>query len=111
MYTLVDADMASNVFNWQWVAGTGLDAAPYFRIFNPMTQSQKFDGDGEYIRKYVPEIAALDNKWIHTPWDAPEDILHSAGITLDETYPKPIVDYATSREKTLETLKKCTQKS
>ena len=103
--TLVDADLAVNAFSWQWVAGCGADAAPYFRIFNPITQGQKFDPDGEYIRKYVPEIADLPDKYLHTPWAAPDDVLSDAGVILDETYPRPIVDHKMARERALEAFK------
>ncbi len=90
--TLLDADTANNTAGWQWVAGSGADAAPYFRIFNPVTQSAKFDPGGDYIRTYVPELRDLPDKLIHAPWDAPALILQGAGITLGKTYPKPIVD-------------------
>jgi deoxyribodipyrimidine photo-lyase len=80
--TLVDADLASNAGNWQWVAGCGADAAPYFRIFNPVLQGRKFDADGGYVRRFVPELAALDAKYIHAPWEAPRGILAEAGVTL-----------------------------
>lgn len=103
--TLVDADAASNPANWQWVAGSGADAAPYFRIFNPMTQGQKFDADGAYVRIWVPEIARLPNKLLNTPWEAPEDVLRAAGIALGETYPTPIVDHKLARERALEAYK------
>ena len=99
---LVDADLANNSASWQWIAGCGADAAPYFRIFNPILQSKKFDPDGDYIRKYVPELKKLDTKHIHTPWEAPEDVLKKAGVKLGETYPKPIVDHSQAREKALE---------
>jgi len=95
---LVDADLASNSASWQWVAGCGADASPYFRIFNPVTQGQKFDSDGEYVRKYVPEIAKLPNKFLFSPWEAPLLILKESGIVLGDTYPKPIVDLKKSRE-------------
>ncbi len=103
--TLVDADLAVNAFSWQWVAGCGADAAPYFRIFNPITQGQKFDPDGTYIRTYVPEIADLPDKYLHTPWAAPDDVLHDAGVKLDETYPRPIIDHKMARERALEAFK------
>ncbi len=96
--TLVDADKGNNTLGWQWVAGSGPDAAPYFRIFNPILQSKKFDPEGDFIRKWIPEIATLETKWIHTPWEAPEDILRGAGITLGKTYPLPIVDHADARK-------------
>ncbi|MBT8197649.1 MAG: DNA photolyase family protein [Acidimicrobiia bacterium] len=100
---LVDGDVAQNVGNWQWVAGTGVDAAPYFRVFNPVTQSKKFDPSGEYIRRWVPELAELGNAHIHAPWESGPLELAAAGITLDDTYPLPIVDHAEARERCLET--------
>jgi deoxyribodipyrimidine photo-lyase len=99
--TLVDADAASNPANWQWVAGSGADAAPYFRIFNPVLQGQKFDPLGTYVRRYVPEIAPLQDILIHEPWVAPGSALAQAGIKLGTTYPKPIVDHATARSRAL----------
>ena len=98
---LLDADLASNSASWQWVAGTGADAAPYFRIFNPLTQGQKFDKQGNYVRQYCPELTKLPDKYIHTPWLAPQDILDYAQIKLGETYPHPIVDLKNSREAAL----------
>lgn len=98
---LVDADVAQNVGNWQWVAGTGADAAPYFRVFNPVTQGQKFDPDGEYVRRYVPELAELDVRYLHAPWEAGPLELEAAGIDLGDTYPEPIVDHAFARERVL----------
>lgn len=103
--TLVDADLAQNSFNWQWVAGCGADAAPYFRIFNPITQSEKFDAHGEYLRRWLPELKHLPNKYIHAPWLAPEAVLHDAGIVPGKDYPKPIVDLKQSRERALEDYK------
>jgi deoxyribodipyrimidine photo-lyase len=103
--TLVDADLASNTANWQWVAGCGADAAPYFRIFNPMTQGKKFDQDGVYVRRWVPEIAGLPNAVIHEPWEATPEELSEADIELGTTYPLPIVDHATARARALEALK------
>lgn len=100
--TLVDADLANNVGGWQWTAGCGADAAPYFRIFNPFTQGEKFDPKGEYVRKYVPEIAGLPDKWLHKPWEAPGDALKKAGVELGRTYPNPIVDHKKARERALE---------
>lgn len=99
--TLCDADPANNTASWQWVAGSGADAAPYFRIFNPILQGEMFDGDGRYVRKYVPEIAALPDKYIHKPWEADGNTLEEAGITLGETYPRPMVDHARARERAL----------
>lgn len=98
---LVDADLANNSASWQWVAGCGTDAAPYFRIFNPITQSEKFDPDGNYIRKYIPEISNLPNKYLFNPSAAPENILLDAGIKLGITYPKIIVDISKSRQSAL----------
>ncbi|WP_119328085.1 cryptochrome/photolyase family protein [Cysteiniphilum halobium] len=98
---LFDADLANNSANWQWVAGSGADAAPFFRIFNPVTQGQKFDGDGEYIRRYLPELSQLPNKYLFSPWLAPESVLKQAGITLGEDYPYPVVDLKVSREEAL----------
>ncbi|CAN7415073.1 deoxyribodipyrimidine photo-lyase [Rhizobium sp. LjRoot30] len=95
--TLVDADPASNGANWQWVAGTGADASPFFRIFNPTLQGEKFDPEGNYVRQFVPEIAGLDNKYIHRPSESPAKALEKAGITLGETYPRPIVDHGKAR--------------
>ena len=99
---LVDGDVASNPANWQWVAGSGLDASPYFRIFNPVTQGERFDGTGDYVRRWLPELAALPDKWIHEPAAAPSDVLQQAGVRIGETYPAPIVDLKTSRVRALE---------
>lgn len=99
---LVDADLASNSASWQWVAGSGADAAPYFRIFNPVTQGQKFDPDGEYIRRYVPEIAGLPNKYLFSPWEAPKGVLKQSNVILGENYPEPVVDLKHSRTRALD---------
>ena len=99
--TLVDADLANNSASWQWVAGSGADAAPYFRIFNPFGQGEKFDAGGAYVRRWIPEIAALPDKYIHQPWTAPREVLDCAGVTLGRTYPKPIVDHKQAREAAL----------
>ena len=99
--TLVDADLADNSANWQWIAGCGADAAPYFRIFNPVMQGQKFDPDGGYVRAFIPEIAKLPNKYLFSPWDAPAAVLQKASIKLGDTYPAPIVDLKQSREAAL----------
>ncbi|HEY5641433.1 MAG TPA: deoxyribodipyrimidine photo-lyase [Woeseiaceae bacterium] len=99
--TLVDADLANNSASWQWVAGTGADAAPYFRIFNPVTQGRKFDPEGQYVRSYVPELAGLPDKYLHCPWEAPEEVLLAAGVRLGDTYPLPVVDLKASRERAL----------
>jgi deoxyribodipyrimidine photo-lyase len=103
--TLVDADAANNAASWQWVAGSGADAAPYFRIFNPFSQGEKFDPEGLYIRRFVPELAALPDKFIHRPWEAPPGVLKAAGVTLGETYPAPIVDHDRARERALAAFK------
>lgn len=99
--TLLDADLANNSASWQWIAGCGADAAPYFRIFNPVTQGQKFDEDGDYVRRYVPELAGLTAKNLHAPWLAKPEDLHRAGIRLGVDYPKPMVDLKQSRERAL----------
>lgn len=98
---LNDFDLAANNGGWQWAASTGCDAQPYFRIFNPVTQSQKFDPDGEFIRRYLPQLARLDNKTIHVPWLAPAETLRRAGIELGRNYPAPIVQHDEARLKTL----------
>ncbi|MCP5203115.1 MAG: deoxyribodipyrimidine photo-lyase [Pseudomonadales bacterium] len=99
--TLVDADLANNSCGWQWVAGSGADAAPYFRIFNPVTQGEKFDGDGDYVRRWVAELARLPGRYLHRPWEAPADTLAAAGVTLGENYPLPVVEHKTAREAAL----------
>lgn len=99
--TLVDADLASNSASWQWVAGSGADAAPYFRIFNPTTQGEKFDAAGDYVRHWVPELAALPDKYLHKPWEAPHAVLQDAGVILGESYPAPVVDHREAREAAL----------
>ena len=99
--TLVDADLANNAASWQWVAGSGADAAPYFRVFNPVTQGQKFDPNGAYVRRWVPELAALPDKLLHAPWTARPLELADAGVRLGVTYPVPIVDHAIARERAL----------
>jgi len=102
--TLVDADLANNTMGWQWTAGCGADAAPYFRIFNPVSQGEKFDPDGAYVREWVPELAKLPKEWIHKPWEAPAAVLETAGVSLGETYPKPIVDHKFARGRALQAL-------
>lgn len=101
--TLVDADEANNANGWQWTAGTGADAAPYFRVFNPVLQGEKFDPDGGYVRAWVPELAGLPAKWIHQPWRAPKAILADADVTIGETYPAPIIDHVFARQRALDT--------
>ncbi len=100
--TLVDADPANNSAGWQWVAGCGTDAAPYFRIFNPILQGEKFDPLGDYVREWVPELERLPKKFIHEPWTADEDELKSCNVVLGEDYPKPIVDHKTARQRALD---------
>ncbi|MEQ9463358.1 MAG: deoxyribodipyrimidine photo-lyase [Haliea sp.] len=99
--TLVDADPASNTCSWQWVAGSGADAAPYFRIFNPVAQGEKFDASGDYVRRWVPELAGLPDRWLHRPWEAPAEVLQEAAVVLGETYPLPMVDHREAREAAL----------
>ncbi|WP_112182413.1 cryptochrome/photolyase family protein [Paraliobacillus zengyii] len=99
--TLIDHDLANNTMGWQWVAGSGYDASPYFRVFNPILQGEKFDKDGEYVRKWIPEIADLPNKYIFSPWTAPEKVLTQLGIKLGQTYPEHIVDHKAARERAL----------
>ncbi|WP_428409419.1 cryptochrome/photolyase family protein [Hyphococcus sp.] len=100
--TLVDADLANNSASWQWVAGCGADAAPYFRIFNPVTQGEKFDPDGNYVREFVPELKDMPAKHIHAPWKAPQDVLDKAGVKLGKSYPEPILDHAAARQRALD---------
>ncbi len=99
--TLVDADLASNAASWQWVAGSGADAAPYFRIFNPVLQGEKFDPDGAYVRRHVPELAKMPARFIHRPWEAPAGILFHAGVKLGVTYPVPVVEHEHARRRAL----------
>ena len=103
--TLVDADPASNAAGWQWVSGSGADASPYFRIFNPILQAEKFDPNGDYVRKYVPELAKLRAPFIHKPWEAPDMELISAGVRIGSTYPRPIVDHDKARVRALDAYK------
>lgn len=100
--TLVDADLAQNTLGWQWISGCGADAAPYFRVFNPVSQGEKFDPLGKYVRQWCPELGRLPDKWLHRPWEAPPEILRHARITLGETYPEPVVSHAIAREVALE---------
>ena len=103
--TLVDADLAGNTLGWQWVAGCGADAAPYFRVFNPVTQGRRYDPDGAYVRRWVPELAGLEARHLHAPWLAPVDALAAAGVTLGETYPEPIVNHGEARLRALSAYK------
>ena len=104
--TLCDADLASNTLGWQWSAGCGADAAPYFRIFNPILQGEKFDPSGAFVRKWVPELAKVPSEFIHQPWQAPPMVLASSGVVLGETYPHPIVEHSAARDRALAALQK-----
>ncbi len=104
--TLVDADLANNTLGWQWAAGCGADAAPYFRIFNPTLQGEKFDPEGRYVSRWVPELSRMPLKWINRPWEAPQDVLASAGVRLGKDYPAPIVNHPFARERALAALKR-----
>lgn len=105
--TLVDADLANNTLGWQWTAGSGADAAPYFRVFNPTSQGEKFDPEGAYVRRWLPELSELSTQWIHNPWEAPRNVLDKAGVELGKTYPRPIVDHPEARSRALEALRQC----
>ncbi len=98
---LFDADLANNSAGWQWIAGCGADAAPYFRIFNPVTQGERFDGAGEYTRKYVPELKHMPDKYLFNPYHAPDEVLKQSGVVLGKTYPLPIIDIKESRDAAL----------
>ncbi|HEX2527312.1 MAG TPA: deoxyribodipyrimidine photo-lyase [Geminicoccus sp.] len=99
--TLVDADPANNAMGWQWLAGCGIDATPFFRVFSPVLQGRKFDPDGAYVRRWVPELAELPDRHLHAPFEAPEQVLHEAGVTLGKTYPRPVVDHGLARDRAL----------
>jgi deoxyribodipyrimidine photo-lyase len=101
MDSLVDGDLASNNGGWQWAAGTGTDAQPWFRVFNPVLQGARFDADGAYVKRWVPELARVPVEWIHRPWQAPPLALAEAGVTLGEHYPFPLVDHAAQKERAL----------
>jgi deoxyribodipyrimidine photo-lyase len=103
--TLVDGDLAANAASWQWIAGSGTDSSPFFRVFNPVTQGEKFDTDGAYVRRWVPELAKLPDKYLHAPWDAPALVLAAAGVTLGRTYPYPVVALAAGRDRALAAFK------
>ena len=103
--TLVDADLASNTLGWQWSAGCGADAAPYFRVFNPILQGLKFDPQGNYVRRWVPELARLPVEFIHKPWELSPLELEAAGVRLGKTYPQPIVDHGEARDAALKAFK------
>ncbi len=100
--TLVDADLATNAVSWQWIAGSGVDSQPFFRVFNPVTQGRRYDGDGDYVRRYVPELARLPDRWLHEPWRAPDAVLREAGVALDRDYPRPIVDLDAGRDRAVQ---------
>ncbi len=100
--TLVDADLANNTLGWQWIAGCGADAAPFFRIFSPVRQSEKFDPDGKYLKQWIPELSRLRKDQIHAPWSADPVQLAAAGVVLGREYPAPIVDHAAARDAALE---------
>lgn len=99
--TLVDADLANNAGGWQWIAGCGVDAAPYFRIFNPVAQGERFDADGAYVRKWLPVLRRLPDRWVHRPWEAPPLELAGAGVRIGVDYPAPIVDHRQARDRAL----------
>jgi len=104
--TLVDADLANNTLGWQWTAGCGADATPYFRVFNPAVQGERFDPHGDYVRRWVPELGAVPARWIHRPWLAPDEVLKRAGVELGRDYPMPMVDHAEARRRALEVFRK-----
>ena len=104
--TLVDADLANNTLGWQWTAGCGADAAPYFRIFNPVAQGEKFDPKGNYVRRWVPELEGVSEKWIQRPWEAPANTLAAAGVRLASHYPQPVISHSVSRGIALEAFQK-----
>jgi deoxyribodipyrimidine photo-lyase len=108
MQHLVDGDPAPNNGGWQWTAGTGTDAAPYFRIFNPILQSKKFDPEGRYIRRWLPELAAVPDNYIHEPWRMPDEIQRQANCRISRDYPQPIIDHRAARERTLQAYKRST---
>lgn len=106
--TLLDADLANNALGWQWIAGCGPDAAPYFRIFNPILQSKKFDPDGTYIKRWIPELAKVPSKYIHYPADMPDNISESSKVNLGVDYPFPIVNHHKAKELALKAYKDST---
>ncbi len=107
---LVDADLANNTMNWQWCAGSGADSAPFFQIFNPIGQGKKFDPEGAYIRQYIPELKDIPTKYIHAPWDAPQEILEKAHVHLGKNYPYPVCDHKEAREKALQAFQQIVKK-
>lgn len=99
---LTDGDWAQNDMGWQWSSGSGCDAQPYFRVFNPIAQGEKFDPNGDYVRRWVPELARMPAKYIHQPWTAPAEVLREAGVTIGKTYPEPVVDHTFARKRFLD---------
>ena len=108
---LVDGNAANNDMGWQWSAGCGRDAQPYFRIFNPTLQGERFDPIGTYVRKWIPELGRIPTKYVHHPWDAPSDVLRSAGVVLGRTYPTPCVDLREARDRFLRVAKEHVQRT
>ena len=108
---LVDADLAQNTLGWQWAAGCGADAAPYFRVFNPVHQGEKFDPSGGYVRRWCPELARLPDRWLHQPWKAPPDVLANADVELGRTYPRPIINHDIARKIALEAFSKISRRN
>ncbi|HEV8548911.1 MAG TPA: FAD-binding domain-containing protein, partial [Polyangiaceae bacterium] len=106
---LVDGDWAQNNFNWQWSAGAGLDAQPYFRVFNPRTQGEKFDPEGAYVKRWVPELARLPARYVHAPSEAAPNVLREAGVELGKSYPNPIVDHQQARARFLSVAESATK--
>ncbi len=104
MDTLVDADPANNGASWQWIAGSGTDSSPYFRVFNPVAQGEKFDPEGVYVRRWVPELARMPSRFIHRPWEAPEAVRRAAGLE-EGVYPRPVVEHAAGRARALAALR------
>jgi deoxyribodipyrimidine photo-lyase len=110
MQRLVDADPAANNGGWQWTAGTGTDAAPYFRIFHPVLQGKKHDPEGAYVRRWVPELAEVPGRYIHAPWEMPPEVQRAAGCVVGQDYPAPIVDHTWARERVLAAYAQARQK-
>ena len=105
---MLDFDLSANNGGWQWSASTGCDAQPWFRIFNPVTQSERFDPQGKFIRRYLPELAKVPDKYIHAPWTMPPAIQTECGVLIGRDYPAPIVDHAEARQRTLARFKAAT---
>ena len=111
MQHLVDGDPAANNGGWQWSAGTGTDAAPYFRIFNPVLQGEKHDPDGNYIRRWVPELAVVPDKHLHSPWEMPSELQEEVGCVIGRDYPAPVIDHGWARKRTLEAFRQARERS